>query len=206
MLYWITPATRSLFEADLDEMFRVRKRIFIDELKWDLTPTGEWEKDQFDDDATMYLVARDEEGAFVGGSRLSLTTRPHMMSDVFAHLCDRPWPTGPDVWETSRYFIAPEMRKSPKRSLAHAEMICGQMEAALLHGVTRLIGVVETAILPKLLNPGWEVEPLGLPKDVGGVSAVASVIHVSAHGLSNVRRIMHLPSGGSFLNEMPRAA
>src|SRR4029078_13272759 len=63
----ITNTNRHLYERELDDHHRIRHHIYIEELKWKgLTPRSDGrEYDQFDFDATVYLLGL-EEGRVVG--------------------------------------------------------------------------------------------------------------------------------------------
>src|SRR5436305_7495939 len=103
MIQLVTTSDRPRFDRELKEMFRERKRVFVDRLGWEVpVVAGEFEIDQFDTDDAVYFLALDANGTQLGSCRLLPTTRPHLMSEVFPHLCERGVPTGPDVWEITR--------------------------------------------------------------------------------------------------------
>lgn len=79
-----------------------RHQIFVGQLGWQLPMAdGRFERDQYDRDDTVYVVARDADGAICGCARLLPTTRPYLLKDVFAPLLMRgvPAPESPGVWE-----------------------------------------------------------------------------------------------------------
>jgi acyl homoserine lactone synthase len=69
--------------ADLiDQMFRLRARVFAERLKWDVTVIDGKERDRFDDLGPVYLIHTDEEGRTVRGSlRLLPTTGPTLLAE-----------------------------------------------------------------------------------------------------------------------------
>ena len=95
----ITPDMYSEHQDLLDAMYRMRYRVVVGEWGWDIPGIQPgYDKDQFDTDATVYVIVRTSDGDVVGTSRLNPTTRPHMLSDLFADYCNlKPYPVGKDV-------------------------------------------------------------------------------------------------------------
>lgn len=61
MVNLVTSYNRSKFRTPLEAMHRDRKKVFVDALKWDIPVVdGQYEIDQFDTDAAIYLVALDQ--------------------------------------------------------------------------------------------------------------------------------------------------
>ena len=56
MFMTITKENKSLFGRTLDEMHKLRKRVFCDRLKW-VPLTGEWEVDRFDSEPDVAAAA-----------------------------------------------------------------------------------------------------------------------------------------------------
>ena len=92
----------------LDAMHRDRKKVFVDMLGWDVPVIdGQYEVDQFDDENAIYVVASDENGQHEGSIRLLPTTSPHLLGEIFPHLCNGPIPQAPDIFELSRACCPP---------------------------------------------------------------------------------------------------
>ena len=97
--------------AALRAMYRARKEVFVDLLKWDLPVlAGEFEIDQFDGEDAVYLISAAEDGEHFGSIRLLPTDRPHLLGSIFPHLCDGPPPSGADIWEITRGCLSPRLR------------------------------------------------------------------------------------------------
>lgn len=89
MIEIIHSGNASQFEDLLDKQFRLRHEIFVGERGWsNFNVDGVHEKDQYDDDAAIYLVAADGAGSVAGGFRLYPTVLPHMLSEHFPQLID----------------------------------------------------------------------------------------------------------------------
>lgn len=187
MIDLVTRENRELFVDDLHEMWRQRYQVFIETLGWDIPTRDGLEIDQFDTEDTAYLLIRDEDNALVGSSRLIPTTGPHLLSDVFFDLCDTDIPRGANIWEGSRgYMIPRDSTYKEKRKVAD-EMVCGMVEFALLFGVDRIVFEVNMGTYPDLLAVGWDVKPLGVPKEWGGETLIAAVAEATPQVLAGIR-------------------
>ena len=181
---------RLQFSKHLIEMHQDRKRIFVDQLGWNLPSAGSWlEIDQFDNEYTVYLIAVSaEDERHLASVRLLPTTRPHMLNTIFAGLADGGPVVGDDVWESSRFTIAPVgmrgteiMRLSQYLALAHVEF-------ALLNGIRRYTMIGETHRVATVAAMGWKVRPLCLPTDCGGGKVVSMEVSIEEETLQLMRR------------------
>lgn len=173
----------------LVEMHHDRKRVFVDQLGWQLCAPGSWlEIDQFDTEYTVYLIAcaaGDER--HLASVRLNPTTRPHMLNTIFTQLCDGGPVVADDVWESSRFTIAPlgmrgteVMRLSQYLALAHVEF-------ARLNGIRRYTMIGEVHRVATVVSMGWRVRPLCLPKDCGGARVQALEVSIDEDTLPMMR-------------------
>jgi acyl-homoserine lactone synthase len=185
----IDSTSRLKFSKHLVEMHHDRKRVFVDQLGWELRAPGSWlEVDEFDTEYTVYLViCSSDDERHLASVRLNPTTRPHMLNTIFDHLCDGGPVIGPDVWESSRFTIAPlgfrgteVMRLSQYLALAHAEF-------AVMNGITRYTMIGETHRVATVVSMGWPVRPLCLPKEVGGDRVQALEVTVDEQILAQMR-------------------
>jgi len=185
MLHVVTGADRNHFATPLAQMHRDRKSVFIDRLGWRLPVTdGEFEIDQFDSDAAVYLLATDDQGTHTGSLRLLPTVGPHLLSEVFSDLCDAGVPRGSDIWEITRLCTAPNL--ADPRSTRQA-LLLGVVEYALLAGIRRYTCVTHVPYLNAVLAVGWNCAPLGLPREDAGVTVGAIAIDMTPETLSLVR-------------------
>jgi N-acyl-L-homoserine lactone synthetase len=184
----ITNVNRDRFQPLLDNMFRDRKRIFIDRLKWDLAVVnGEYEKDAFDTDSSVYLVSADRKtNSHICSMRLTPTSEPHLLRDVFPFLCDGEIPVGDDIWEVTRLCTTPGLSGDGARN-ARRHLSIAMVEFALLYGLTRLTMITHVEYLSRLLAVGWECRPLGIPKDYSGQMLGAMEVSITPATLKAVR-------------------
>lgn len=189
MLFIVSAENRALFGADIDQMHRQRKRVFVDRCGWRIPTVRDMEIDAYDRDDTIYLIAKETADAPVTGSlRLLPTDKPHLMRDVFSAACGGAPPRGPSIWEASRFCIAPEVRSRRARVGLVPQFICGVLETALLFGVERIVFATHRGLLPIVLDCGWSAMRLGasIPDGDDEITAVGACI--SPEGLRNVRR------------------
>jgi acyl-homoserine lactone synthase len=183
----ITTNNRHKFASVLDQMHRDRKAVFVDRLKWDVPVIdGQFEVDQFDTDAAIYLVATDaRHQRHLGSVRLLPSTGPHLLGDVFPHLCDKAVPTGDDVWEITRMCTHPS--KDVDGLAIRRQLVVALCEFGLLYGIRTYTVVTHVQMLSALLSIGWECEPLGEPQLVAGDMVGAMAIKISSATLQMLR-------------------
>ena len=180
----------------IDEMFQVRRQVFVDGLGWDLAvDTHGREVDGYDTASAVYLIASASNfGGHLASVRLRPTTGAHLTADVFSDLCAGGAPRGEDVWEITRLCVTPGVSRD-QALRARREVCAGVIEFGLLHGIERYSCVLDLSWLPTFLNPGWEVTPLGEPRMRNGEMLGAFAIHVSSAFLRRYRAQHHLPAG-----------
>jgi len=191
MIHVISAVNRHLYEDVLEQHFRVRHEIFVEERKWEALrkPDGR-EIDTYDNEDAVYLLAL-ENRRVLGGSRLSPTTRPTMMSEVFPHLAAvRSCPSDPLVWEWSRFFVSRERRDGA----FNLQLMAAAQEFCLDQGIERLCLVMETWWLPRFHDIGFVVTPLGLPALVENSLTMAATIEIRQESLDVVRDRIGLTS------------
>jgi N-acyl-L-homoserine lactone synthetase len=180
MILIINAENRSLFETELIEMHRQRKAVFVDGYGWSVPVKGDMEVDGYDGDGTTYLIAKSgSSGAdVIASARLLPTVRAHLMADLFVAACGGNVPSGPSIWEVSRFCVSPRIESRRKRVELLWTMACGVMETALLYGVEQVTFVANAALLPLAMQCGWSAVRLGptLPDGDDEITAVAASI------------------------------
>ena len=189
MVYIVSSANRAGFAAQIGQMHRDRKRVFVDWLKWKVpVVNGEYEIDQFDTADAVYLVDNDPgSGRHLASMRLLPSTGPHLLKDVFPFLCDEPVPVGEDVMELTRFCVSPDVPK-PEAPLLMSRMWVAAVEYALLFGITRYTCVSHLHRLSILLSSGLDARPLGTPKEMEGQMVGAIVFTISPAALREARQ------------------
>jgi N-acyl-L-homoserine lactone synthetase len=185
MILVVTQAERRRHAELLAQMHRHRKRVFVDRFGWQLPlVNGELEVDQFDTDEAIYLLSLDNAGAVTGSLRLINSMAPHILGDLFPHLCEAPPPRDPRTWEVSRFCTDPAL-KDPR--LARKHLLVGLVEFAVLYGIARFTCVSHMVGVEQLLAIGWDAAPLGLPQKEAGSVIGALEINITPETLKLLR-------------------
>ena len=168
-------ASAVLSDRTFRKMFEDRKSVFVDLLGWDVPVLdGRFEFDEFDNERATYLIIADDEGDHLGSARLLPTTRRHILGSLFASLCAAPPPTGPQVFEITRFCLSPRHRAAGRR-VVRRQLVTGLVWHALETGIRTYTGVAEMAWLQQILAFGWDCRPLGVPArfDCGMIASIA---------------------------------
>lgn len=151
-------------DADLDMMFRGRRRVFVDRLKWPLTvdPRGR-EIDAFDSLDPLYMLAMAANGALVGSMRLMPTTGPTLLNGPFCEAFDEPVDIrSAAIWDVTRFCVHPEAREVTPTGMNRttAELCQGLAEVALRVGLSHLIAIYDDRMMRVYMRIGWWPERL----------------------------------------------
>lgn len=166
------PALRAMFEA--------RKRVFVDLLKWDVPVlAGKYEVDQFDTVDATYLMLVDEDAGHLASTRLLRTDRPHILTELFSHLCAKEAPSGPSVREITRFCLEPTLSAAGRREVRN-QLVTALVEFALQSGVTDYTGVACVSWFDQIAAFGWDCRALGPAQGIGANRLVALHIRIDA--------------------------
>jgi acyl-homoserine lactone synthase len=188
VLYALT--TEELMQRpDLWEaVHRLRHRIFVEEMGWrDIDRGDGLEIDQFDhEEAVHHVVIRN--GEVAGYQRMLPTTRPHLLTEVLTDLfVDEP-PSGENVWELTRYAVAPGFRDGRRGvSTVGTELIAGFVEWGLPRGVNQVIIEFEPMWVLRALQLHFLARPLGYQRTYGRQQVVATLLTFNERTLEVVR-------------------
>ncbi|MDO9418930.1 acyl-homoserine-lactone synthase [Pararhizobium sp.] len=179
---------------DMDQMFRLRKRVFHDLLKWDVSVRDDWEIDHFDNANPLYVLSySDETGRLRGSLRLLPTLGPNMLDDTFPVLLDgNPEIRSAAIWESSRFCIDPDIsqdRASNQVTLAAAELMCGVGELGLASGLSHIVTVTDVFLERMFRRMGCPGERIGDPHRIGSVHAVAIAWAITPYMLETMKAV-----------------
>lgn len=168
MILTIDNYPASPHQAALETMFADRKAQFVDFFDWDVPVVdGRFEIDQFDTDAAVYLIALDEQGRHAASLRMLPSWRPHLLGEIFPHLCVGGVPVGPAIWESTRLCL-PSRHGAARRRELRKTLISAMADFALSRRVEHITGVIPERFRREVLAMGWRAEPLGPPKRIAG--------------------------------------
>jgi acyl homoserine lactone synthase len=146
----------------IDEMFRLRARIFRDRLNWDVEVWEGKERDRYDDEQPVYIIHCDDMGREVKGSlRLLPTTGPTLLADIFSDTRpDAANLSAPTIWECTR-FCLDDRGQEDEMLFACVALIEAVGEVALRAGIEAIVGNFDESMLRLYRRIGCEVEVLG---------------------------------------------
>jgi N-acyl-L-homoserine lactone synthetase len=169
-------------------MFVARKEVFVDLLKWELPVLdGRFEIDQFDTPGARYLILLGADGQHRASARLLPTTGPHILGDLYPHLCDGEVPRGPRIMEISR-FCLDRNQDAASRLSARNELVTALVDHAIHEGIDFYTGVAELGWLEQILRFGWQCEPLGEPQSNKGSKIGALRIRIDSQTRARLER------------------
>ena len=190
MLQLITPERAGEFVDALEEMHRLRFRVFKERLDWDVETAGDLEVDSFDALKPNYVLLR-ADGPVLGCVRLLPTMGPNMLRDTFPVLLDGvPAPSAPDIWESSRFALDSHAGSGHgARAVAAStyELFAGMVEFGLAKRLARIATVTDARMERILRRAGWPLERIGAPRVIGNTTAVAGFLEVTVAALYRLR-------------------
>lgn len=165
MIDCVSIATNHHFPEDnlLVAQHRLRHHEVIQKEQWrDIYTLDDMEFDQYDNLATEYFIARDEQGRCLGVTRSYPTTIPFMLSETFRYLIEDTLPAGPRILEASRLVLNRTLLTKEERQPLIDRLIVAYMERGLQRQIDAYIGFM----LPKIwastfLRTGWDVKWIG---------------------------------------------
>ncbi|MDJ0448249.1 acyl-homoserine-lactone synthase [Methylocystis sp. JR02] len=192
---------RGRFPRLIDEMHKLRRGVFYERLKWQVTVINRWEIDGYDALDPLYVLSLDENERVIGGLRLLPTTGFNMLNDTFPQLL----PEGariqsPLIWESSRFAVRMTGDigiDSRIISRATAELGMALNEIGKAAALTHVVTVYDRVMHRMLMRVGCAGEPLGPPQMIGGVETYAVLYEVGPGWDPHVGRL----AGGSVTLE-----
>ncbi|MGN6082783.1 acyl-homoserine-lactone synthase [Trinickia sp.] len=176
--------------GDLDTaLAHYRHRIFVEQLGWRLPcADDQYERDQYDRDDTVYVVAHDESGAICGCARLLPTSRPYLLQELFPSLlADGMTPPRTEhVWELSRFAASTSDAAFGEEAGAWAvgPMLASVVECAVKLGARQLIGVTFLSMERLFRRIGVHAHRAGPAQRIDGRMVVACWIDLDLQTLA----------------------
>ena len=186
-----------------DDIYRFRHGFFVEHLKWEACrkPDGR-ERDQFDGPECLHVVCR-EGREIVSYARLLPSTRPHLLTHVYPQIMQGGTaPSGPRIYEWTRHAVAAKKRESKGAntfSRAAFGAVAQVIDALDLEG---LLVQTHPVIVERLMDMGWDVEPLALPALYDGAMLMPIYARLTPYTVSVGRAACDLCSVGLQLPEI----
>jgi acyl homoserine lactone synthase len=172
MIVVIEPYNAHEYSELMDDMFRLRARVFRDRLGWDVQVADGKERDKYDDEGPVYLIYADDESRKVKGSlRLLPTTGPTVLADIFCDtLPDAMHLGAPTIWECTRFCLEEDISSRGHREellISSAALIVALGDVAIRAGIESIVGNFDSTMLRLYRRIGCEVEVLGSTRRYG---------------------------------------
>lgn len=195
MISAVTYENRQHFKVLLDEMHVARHKLYVEGRKWrELAQADGREIDQFDRESTVYFLSLGQNRNLQGGLRIVPTTEPHMLDSLFPELCaGGDVPRGPDIWEMSRVFVNHTDAHDEEGLIIKGKLMCAMIEFAQMNGIKKITGVADSYFLPRLLQIGARIKPLGLPKPYESGEMIAIQITIDSTILEKAQKHYGIP-------------
>jgi acyl homoserine lactone synthase len=173
-------AARGEFQSkDLQDMYRLRARVFCDRMGWELPILSGMEIDGYDALDPHYMMVWTGRKSVCGCWRLLPTIGPYMLKDTFPQLLDgKPAPEADDIWELSRFAIETEGHQG----FGFADLVLDTLREIVSFGdrmgIRKYVTVTTTPIERLLRKTGLETNRFGPPIRIGVENAVALDIDI----------------------------
>lgn len=206
MIIIIDGINKTKFTTVLDDMYKLRARVFQERMGWDVNVRNGREMDEFDELDPSYIISLDDQYNVIGCARLLQTTGPHMLSDVFFDILDGEPPLrSAQIWESTRFCVD---RDRLSKGTAHnsvsyttAELMVGIMEYARDAGIADIITVIDPVmdrVMKRSENAPYGY--VGKTADMGKVKALAALVDCTDERINKVRAFAGI-EGDIFLPE-----
>ncbi len=187
----ITHENRSLYEDAIDEMFRLRYQVAVNEMGWPLPNAKDgYDIDEFDTDDTIYLVDYASDGRMVACARLNPTTKPNLLSDIFPQYCDfGTIPNDNEIYEYSRYMVTKVGLSQAEFIRVRANITLAVNEFCLAYGIRQVTLLTYMKNYPIAAHI-WDTVPLGTPQIYApdGTQYIAAICTLTEEGLARSRQ------------------
>lgn len=172
------------YEALMDQAFRLRKRVFHDQLGWAVTIDGDCERDEYDALRPAYLMwCNDRADCLYGTLRLMPTTGPTLLYDVFRDTFAGASLIAPGIYEGTRMCLDEKTLSEDFPSLetgkAFGMLLLALCECGLSHGIETLVSNYEPHLARVYRRAGLAVEEVGRAEGYGRCPVCCGFFEVS---------------------------
>jgi acyl homoserine lactone synthase len=175
----------------IDEMYRLRARIFQGRLSWNVRCVSGREYDEFDDLTPTYIVTLSDSDAVIGCARLLPAVGTTMLGAVFSQLLHGGrLPAHPRMIESSRFCVdtgCEEGRAEGSLHTATLTMFAGIVEWCMANGYSEIATATDVRFERILKRAGWPMQRLGEPTMINETRSVAGVLPADAASFERLR-------------------
>lgn len=173
MIIYILPGQRTKYRRELDQFFKLRKRVFCDQYGWvEALPDGR-EVDRYDSLYNVYILYTDPESKEVaGGARLMPTLGDTLMHSVWSDMLPQKNAyRSNDIWEVTRFCVDDSSNASRKGNFVNRATLAlslAVMEFGSVNGINQVIGVCEKKFFDMSSSYGAHAEIISTKIDENG--------------------------------------
>lgn len=149
----------------LQQMYRMRARVFGERMKWDIKCSSGQEFDDLDNHHPLYVISCDERGIVNGSCRLLPTTGPTLIDTVFSDtVSDAEKLNDPSIWECTRFCVEEGQKSNQSRGVSRItlQLIRAVLRIAVDNGVETILANINSTTLRIARRVGYEVSLLGV--------------------------------------------
>lgn len=206
MVEIVTHQNKSLYEAELRDMFEMRYRV-AKELGWELPAAKDGlDIDQFDREDTIHFLEFNDQRQVKACARLNPTTKPNLLSDIFPEFCELGGiPDDPKVYEYSRYMVEKAGQSKLDFLMARARITLAINEYCLENAIDRVTVLTYMKNYP-IACAIWKTRPLGVPRVYAPDDAkyIAAISDMTDEGLDKARAFARIKEPvASFIVPLP---
>src|ERR1700683_1948175 len=210
MITVIEPHNAAEYPKLMEEMFRLRARVFRDRLVWNVQVADGKERDKYDDEPPVYVIcAADEAREVKGCLRLLPTTGPTVLTDFFSDtLPEAVHLSAPSIWECSRFCLDDRILSRGSQEelyFASAVLITALGDVAIKAGIESILGNFDSTTLRLCRRIGCEVDVLGSAQRYGqpiylGLFPISEpILRRVKRKLKNAQSLMEKSTQGELL-------
>ncbi|MBF2716832.1 acyl-homoserine-lactone synthase [Agrobacterium vitis] len=180
----------------MEQMFKLRKRVFQDTLKWDVCCSQDKEYDIYDTYGPAYVVWCSKDGQRLYGSmRLMPTTGPTLLYDTFRSTFPKTVNlVAAGIWEGTRLCIDEDVlaKDHPDLPVARAFgiMLLTVYECALAHGIKAIVANYEPRLKKIYDRAGADVLEIGRADGYGKYPVCCGTFEINHQGRENMRHAL----------------
>ncbi|MEO5326397.1 acyl-homoserine-lactone synthase TraI [Mesorhizobium sp. CC13] len=175
----------------IDEMHRLRARIFQGRLSWNVRCVSGREYDEFDDLEPTYIITLSDSDAVIGCARLLPAIGSTMLGTLFPQLLHgAQLPAHRRMIESSRFCVdtgCEEGRAEGPLHTATLTMFAGIVEWCMANSYTEIATATDVRFERILKRAGWPMRRLGEPTMINETRSVAGILPADAESFERLR-------------------
>lgn len=178
----------------LDEMHRLRARIFQGRLAWNVRCIEGREFDEFDELSPTYIIALSGRETVVGCARLLPALGPTMLEAVFPEILpEGHLPAHSAMIESSRFCVDTSIEEGRGQALHEAtlSMFAGIVDWSIHNGYSEIATATDVRFERILARAGWPLARLGEPVLINETRSVAGILPADRPSFERLRPLSY---------------